>query len=92
MDSVILLVCLQVRLVRRDNGAKEDVAWEGLEDKVKGLLDSIHNDMLKKASEERDASIVKLTSWEGFIEALDSKKMVLAPWCDEEVSRCNLLY
>jgi len=28
---------------------------------------------------------VQITEWKDFIPALDQKKMVLAPWCDEKV-------
>lgn len=74
----------QVVLVRRDTGAKESCAWEGLGDRVKSLLATIHSDMLAKATKERDESIVRIREWEEFMPAIDAKKMVLAPWCDEE--------
>lgn len=77
--------------MRRDTGAKEDVPWEGLEERIKSLLDTIHSDMLEKARVERDACMAKITDWKDFIPALDQKKMVLAPWCDEKVRRsCSL--
>ncbi|CAI5996065.1 unnamed protein product [Closterium sp. NIES-64] len=74
----------QVVLVRRDTGAKESAPWEGLGERVKALLATIHADMLARATKERDDSIVKITKWEEFMPAIDAKKMVLAPWCDEE--------
>ena len=36
--------------------------------------------MLFKKREEFQNSIVELTSWDGFVEALDNKKMVMTPW------------
>ncbi|CAI7806276.1 unnamed protein product, partial [Closterium sp. NIES-54] len=74
----------QVVLVRRDTGAKESAPWEGLGERVKALLATIHADMLARATKERDESIVKITQWEEFMPAIDARKMVLAPWCDEE--------
>ncbi|GJP40264.1 hypothetical protein CLOM_g24547, partial [Closterium sp. NIES-68] len=74
----------QVVLVRRDTGAKESAPWEGLGERVKALLATIHADMLARATKERDESIVKITKWEEFMPAIDERKMVLAPWCDEE--------
>ena len=36
--------------------------------------------MLKARREEFENSIERLTSWDGFLDALDRKKMVLTPW------------
>ena len=40
----------------------------------------MQEDMLKTRRAEFDSSIEKLTSWDGFLDALDRKKMVLTPW------------
>eukprot|EP00897_Mesotaenium_endlicherianum_P004837 jgi/Mesen1/4381/ME000222S03504 len=73
-----------VVVVRRDTGAKEPVAWTVLVERVKELLDSMQADLLARATEERDRCIAKVTSWDDFVPALDDRKMVLAPWCDEQ--------
>ena len=75
----------QVVIVRRDTGVKEAVPWEGLEAKVQSLLTTVHADMLAKARKERDERIAQVTTWEEFMPEIEKKKMVLAPWCDEEV-------
>lgn len=36
--------------------------------------------MLRMRRQEFDQSIERLTSWEGFVEALDRRRMVLTPW------------
>lgn len=79
----------QVVAVRRDTGEKIFLPWENIVESIQKLLDSIQSDLLAKAREQRDSSIAKITKWEDFIPALDSKKMVLAPWCDEIV--CSFL-
>ena len=40
----------------------------------------LQDDMLTERRKEFNASITTLTSWDGFVEALDEKKMVLTPW------------
>jgi prolyl-tRNA synthetase len=79
------LAFLQVRLVRRDTGAKEDVSWDNLAAHVEQVLADIQKNMLDRAREELNANIVTITEWDQFIPALDEKKIVLAPWCDEMV-------
>jgi len=73
-----------VVLVRRDTGAKEAVAWSDLAARVPVLLETMQADLLAAATERQKASMAKATTWEEFMAALESKKMVLAPWCDEE--------
>ncbi|XP_024544162.1 proline--tRNA ligase, cytoplasmic isoform X2 [Selaginella moellendorffii] len=74
----------QVRVVRRDTGAKEDVPMDKIVDRISELLEEIQLQLLEKARKERDDCIVKAYTWKEFMKALDDKKMVLAPWCDEE--------
>eukprot|EP00243_Klebsormidium_subtile_P004078 TRINITY_DN17852_c0_g1_i1.p1 TRINITY_DN17852_c0_g1~~TRINITY_DN17852_c0_g1_i1.p1 ORF type:complete len:553 (-),score=225.92 TRINITY_DN17852_c0_g1_i1:234-1892(-) len=73
----------QARLVRRDTGAKEDVPWADLTAHVGAVLADIQKSMLEKARAELTASIKTITKWDDFIPALNEKKIVLAPWCDE---------
>ena len=41
---------------------------------------SLQEDMLQARRDEFENSIVELTSWDGFVQALDNKKMVRTPW------------
>ncbi len=41
---------------------------------------SLQEDMLQARRKEFNNSIVELTSWDGFVKALDDKKMVRTPW------------
>ncbi|CAM8879736.1 unnamed protein product [Rhodiola kirilowii] len=74
----------QVRTVRRDNGAKVDVPMSELVDKLKVTLDDIQQNLFNVATQKRDACIKVIKTWDEFVEALGQKKMILAPWCDEE--------
>lgn len=82
----------QVRLVRRDNGAKIDVPMAGLAEKVQEILTSIQENLYNTAKEKRDACIEVVHTWDEFMTALNNKKMILAPWCDEEVYTSLPLY
>ncbi|DBA82977.1 TPA: hypothetical protein ACH3X1_006755 [Trebouxia sp. C0004] len=73
-----------VMLARRDTGVKQSVAWDDVAARIPELLEQIQEDMLQTRRKEFDNSIVELTSWDGFVKALDDKKMVRTPWCDEE--------
>ncbi|KAK9079833.1 hypothetical protein SSX86_001506 [Deinandra increscens subsp. villosa] len=74
----------KVRAVRRDNGEKVCIAMADLVDTVKDMLDTIQQSMFDVAKQKRDASVVVTKTWDEFIEALGQKKLILAPWCDEE--------
>jgi hypothetical protein len=83
-------VSYQVRLVRRDNGAKMDVPMAGLVEKVQEILISIHENLFNTAKVKRDACIEVVHTWDEFMTALNNKKLILAPWCDEEVFSLSL--
>ncbi|KAI3944016.1 hypothetical protein MKW98_015168 [Papaver atlanticum] len=74
----------QVRVVRRDNGAKQDISRTILVDQIRDLLDNVQQSLFDAAKQKRDACITVATTWEEFAAALNEKKMILAPWCDEE--------
>ncbi|XP_020523238.1 proline--tRNA ligase, cytoplasmic isoform X3 [Amborella trichopoda] len=74
----------QVRIVRRDNSVKKDIPSDNLVESVREVLESIQESMFKTAKEKRDACIVKAKTFEDFAAAINNKKMVLVPWCDEE--------
>jgi prolyl-tRNA synthetase len=76
----------QVRIVRRDNGTKVDIPSADLVEQVRMLLDGIQVNLLETAKQKRDACIAPVNTWDEFTAALNEKKLILAPWCDEEVS------
>lgn len=73
----------QVVVVRRDNFVKQNVPLDCLSSRVGELLEEIQKDMFERAKVKRDSCIVKAANWDEFINALNNKMMVLAPWCDE---------
>ncbi|WJX36077.1 proline--tRNA ligase [Trifolium repens] len=75
----------QVCVVRRDNGAKMDIANAGLVEEIKKLLINIQQNMFNVAKQKRDECIQVIHTWDEFVEALNQRKMILAPWCDEKV-------
>ena len=74
-----------MRIVRRDNGAKADIPVTNLVEEVKVLLDEIQTNLFKAAQEKRDACVQVINTWDEFTTALNNKRLILAPWCDEEV-------
>ncbi|KAJ3388739.1 hypothetical protein HDU92_001374 [Lobulomyces angularis] len=71
-----------MRVVRRDNGDVSSISLSKLAD-VQILLDKIQQEMYNRAKEVRDSRLVRLETWDKFVETLDEKCMVLAPWCEE---------
>ncbi|GAA0184887.1 aminoacyl-tRNA synthetase [Lithospermum erythrorhizon] len=74
----------QVRAVRRDNSEKVDIEMKNLAKEVKDMLDNIQQNLFDTAKVKRDACIQVVKTWDEFMEALNQKKMIFAPWCDEE--------
>ncbi|KAI3927987.1 hypothetical protein MKW98_023588 [Papaver atlanticum] len=74
----------QVLVVRRDNGAKEDISRTNLVDHIKDLLENVLQSLFDAAKQKRDACVTAAKTWEDFSKALNEKMMILAPWCDEE--------
>ncbi|KAK3036118.1 hypothetical protein RJ639_031699 [Escallonia herrerae] len=84
MQGILDTCAATVRAVRRDNFAKADIAIDGLVEKVKELMDDIQQSLFDTAKLKRDACVVVAKNWGEFAEALGQKKLILAPWCDEE--------
>ncbi|CAH9078187.1 unnamed protein product [Cuscuta europaea] len=74
----------QVRVVRRDNGAQTDIPLANMVDHVKDVLADIQKNLFDVAKQKRDDCIEIVDTWDEFVNALNRKKVVLAPWCDEE--------
>lgn len=74
----------QVVAVRRDTGVKDDIKADGLESTLKALLDTIHNDMFKRADDVYRAHRKVVTEWADFTPTLNGKNHVIIPWCEVE--------
>ena len=73
-------------VVRRDNGAKETVKLTDLTRRAAEMCEEVQADMLRRATEKRNAAVTTCMNWDGFVEALDQKKMILTPWCETKES------
>ncbi|GER38544.1 proline-tRNA ligase [Striga asiatica] len=74
----------RVRAVRRDSIAKIDIPTARLVENVNNILDLIQQNLFDAAKKKRDSCIQIVHTWEEFVDALNHKKMIFAPWCDEE--------
>jgi len=71
----------QAVLVRRDTGEKEFAARAGLAERLRALLVQIQDNMLRRATEFRDANTRDAGTYEEFKEILEEKRgFVVAPW------------
>ncbi len=78
----------EVRIVRRDNGAKSQMKWTDLETEIPHLLERIHNDMYERALTTRDEHQKEASTWDEFMVGLNGKNLVLTPWCN--VQECEV--
>ena len=69
-----------VELARRDTLTKESVAQEGLAEFVKGLMDTIQENIYAKALKFRDDNTRKVDSWEEFKEEIEKGGFLLCHW------------
>ncbi|CEQ43146.1 SPOSA6832_05048, partial [Sporobolomyces salmonicolor] len=76
-----------VMSVRRDSGAKESLAASSLTTSIPALLETIHHDMLNRAREVFDSSIIVVEDWAKLVPTLNGNKIVALPWC--EVEECE---
>jgi prolyl-tRNA synthetase len=71
----------QAVLVRRDTGEKEFVDRKGLAERLGLLMTEIQDNMLRQATEFRDANTRPAGTYEEFKEIIEEKRgFVVAPW------------
>jgi len=73
----------QLMAVLRHTGEKLTVSLSDCEQKLKTLLDQIHNDLFKKAKSDLDSHTIVADNWTDFLKGLDNQCIVLAPYCGE---------
>lgn len=69
--------------VRRDTNEKFNVKKESVLLETQQMLVDIHKKLFLNAKKKLDDSIVQVTSFSEVMDALNRKKMVLAPWCED---------
>lgn len=67
--------------VFRYNSEKQSVSWEELTEKVPQFLVEIQKGMYQRARERFDSKLKKSDTWEGFMNELNQRNVVLTPWC-----------
>jgi prolyl-tRNA synthetase len=73
-----------VVMVRRDTGEKHFVKNHEIKDKAHELITHIQNHLFEKAHEHMKKNIVETESWDEFMKAIDNRKIVYAPFCNNE--------
>ncbi|POS76810.1 prolyl-tRNA synthetase [Diaporthe helianthi] len=66
---------------RRDNGEKGTIPVGELATQVPALLEKIQEDMFTKAAGVYESRRIKLTEWDRVVPALDSRNVVIIPFC-----------
>lgn len=75
----------QAVLVRRDNGEKETVSLDALQDRVLALLDEIQKNMFEKARRFREENTVFTDDYEEFRRTIEEKRgFVVSHWCGDD--------
>ena len=69
-----------VEIMRRDTLEKETVSFEGIEERIKNLLDDIQKNIFDKALKHRASKTVTVDTYEEFKEAIEAGNFVLAHW------------
>ncbi|KAJ1523501.1 hypothetical protein ONE63_001353 [Megalurothrips usitatus] len=73
----------QLVAVRRDNGEKITISRSSADSELAALLDTVQKALFNKALAERDAHLTVCKEWNKFCEAVESKHIVMAPFCGE---------
>ena len=70
----------EVEIMRRDTLEKENVPVEGIEERIKALLNEIQHNIFKKAKDARDARIYECDNYEEFKERVKDGGFFLCHW------------
>jgi prolyl-tRNA synthetase len=71
-----------ITYARRDNGEKGTLPIADLATKIPELLETIQKDLYDRADEAFRSHRLVLTEWSKVVPALDSKNIVLIPFCE----------
>ncbi|XP_045527430.1 bifunctional glutamate/proline--tRNA ligase isoform X2 [Pieris brassicae] len=73
----------EVVAVIRLTGEKQTFKRNTAPTQLREKLNTIHEEMFKKATKERDERLSLVTKWEDFTNALERKHIILAPFCGD---------
>lgn len=80
----------QLVACRRDTGEKVLISFETALEEIPKLLQTIQADLYAKAKHEMDTHRAQVTEWEDFIENLNRKFTLLAPFCGKPSCEDNI--
>ena len=69
-----------IEIMRRDTLEKENVSFDGIVERVKGLLDDIQNNLFEKARKYRDAHVYECENYDEFKEHVKNGGFYLCHW------------
>jgi prolyl-tRNA synthetase len=69
-------------IARRDTKEKTSVSLEGMDDTIVQLLETVQQDIYKKAKNFRDNNITEVNTWEEFVQVLDEKAGFVSAFYD----------
>ncbi|KAI8820805.1 uncharacterized protein EV422DRAFT_63826 [Fimicolochytrium jonesii] len=72
------------RAVIRHDSSSQDIPLATLTSTLSTLLETIQAAMFTKARAERDAHLIRLETWDKFVETLNNRCIILVPWCERE--------
>ena len=70
--------------VRRYDNHKSSIPLPDIANTVRTYLDSVQAEMLSRAAETFNSHLRKVTEWGDVVSTLDSKCVLVLPWCEEE--------
>jgi len=73
-----------VTILRRDTLKKEKVKLTNLAKYIEKTLEDMHNNLYKKAESLLKNNITNVDNMNNFKKAIDNKKIVFAPWCENQ--------
>eukprot|EP00871_Galdieria_phlegrea_P004686 jgi/Galph1/5218/GphlegSOOS_G3886.1 len=87
----------EVVVVRRDTSERAIIAKEEVSRCIPGILRTMQQEMFSRARNIRDSCVSVSYEWDDFMSSIDSKRIVLSPWCretncEEEVKVQSLNY
>ncbi|KAJ9093920.1 hypothetical protein QFC19_008153 [Naganishia cerealis] len=74
----------EVKAIRRHDNNKSQLSMGDLAQAMPKFLDEIHDAMFAKAKKSFDEHLYKIDKWEQVVPALDSKNVLILPWCEAE--------
>eukprot|EP00347_Sterkiella_histriomuscorum_P004508 403360196 len=80
----------QVTVVRRDTGVKELISNDSLNQTISQKLNTVQQDMYEKSLEIRNQRITMVQNWSDFMDQINKRNSVLAPWCNSQDCEQNV--